>query len=154
MQAFNTAWGYLTIRVHAKFTLADFSTPPNLYVSNPITSGTFNAYSSVNATSSSSLYYMSQVSLTIPISQHQVPIISVINFNTKSFYYRQAQVNNKQVFYLLFKPLTNVNIGSIVYTIPSEFNYPGVFSFDNCLMIGRTTIPQTSCLLSRNQGQT
>ncbi|MFM7850541.1 MAG: hypothetical protein ACKO96_01175, partial [Flammeovirgaceae bacterium] len=122
--------------------------------STPITSGNFWAYSSVNATSSSSLYYMSQVSLTIPISQHQVPIISVINFNTKSFFYRQAQVNNKQVFYLLFKPIPNVDIGSIVYTIPSDFNYPGVFSFDNCLMVGRTTIPQTSCLLNRNQGQT
>lgn len=68
MATFNSAWGYLTIRVHAKFTLADFSTSPTLYVSTPITSGTFNAYSSVNASSSSSLYYMSQVSLTIPIS--------------------------------------------------------------------------------------
>jgi hypothetical protein len=55
---------------------------------------------------------------------------------------------------MLFKPLVNVNIGSIVFTIPSQFNYPGVFQFDNCLMIGRTTIPQPNCQLSRSQGQT
>jgi len=55
---------------------------------------------------------------------------------------------------MLFKPLVNVAIGSIVFTIPSQFNYPGVFQFDNCLMIGRTISPQSSCQLSRSQGQT
>jgi len=68
MNTFNTAWGLLFIRVHAKFTIADFSTPPTLYVSSPVTSGQFYVYSSVNATSSSSLYYQSQASLTISIS--------------------------------------------------------------------------------------
>jgi len=38
---------------------------------------------------------------------------------------------------MLFKPLVNLTIGSIVFTIPSQFNYPGVYQFDNCLMIGR-----------------
>lgn len=55
---------------------------------------------------------------------------------------------------MLFKPLVDVTFGSIVFTIPSEFNYPGVFQFDNCLMIGRTTIQQPDCQLSRSQGQT
>jgi hypothetical protein len=55
---------------------------------------------------------------------------------------------------MLFKPLVDIVIGSIVFTIPSQFNYPGVFQFDNCLMIGRTTIPQPNCQLSRSQGQT
>lgn len=154
MKTYDPSWALLNIRVHAKFTLADFPTPPTLYVTTPVTSGSFFAYSSVNATSSSSLYYMSQCSLTISISQNQVPIISVINFNTQSFADRVAKVNNKEVFYLLFKPLVNVNIGSVVFTIPSQFNYPGVFQFDNCLMIGRTTVGQSNCQLSRSQGQT
>lgn len=85
MSTFNSIWGQLSISVHAKFTLADFPTAPTLYVSLPVTSGSFYAYSSVNATSSSSLYYMSQCSVTISISQNQVPIISTINFNTQSF---------------------------------------------------------------------
>lgn len=55
---------------------------------------------------------------------------------------------------MLFKPLVNVNIGSIVFTIPSQFNYPSVFNFDNCLMVGRTTINQPNCVLSRSNGQT
>ena len=154
MTTYNSAWAYLSIRVHAKFTLADFAPAPTLYVTAPVTSGSFYAYSSTNATSSSSLYYMSQCSQTVSISQNQVPIISVINFNTQSFANRVARVNNKEIFYMLFKPLVNVNIGSIVFTIPSQFNYPGVFQFDNCLMIGRTTTPQGNCQLSRSQGQT
>jgi hypothetical protein len=155
MATYTTAWALLSIRVHAKFTLDVFpADTPTLYVTNPVTSGSFYAYSSMNTTSSNSIYYMSQCSLTISISQNQVPVISVINFNTQSFANRQAKVNNKEVFYMLFKPLVNVVIGSIVFTIPSQFNYPGVFQFDNCLQIGRTTIQQPSCQLSRSQGQT
>ena len=85
----------MSIRVHAKFRLADFPTTPVLYQTAPVTSGSFFFYSSVNSISSSSLYYMSQTSLTISIIQHQVPIISVINFNTQSFANRLARVNNK-----------------------------------------------------------
>jgi hypothetical protein len=134
---YDPAWGLMSILVHAKFTLADFSTPPTLYLTSAVPSGAFYAYSSVNASSSSSLYYMSKTSVTISISQNQVPIISTINFNQQSFADRSAKVGNKEVFYLLFKPIVNVVIGSIVFTIPSQFNYPGVFQFDNCQMIGR-----------------
>lgn len=95
MPTFNAAWGTMNILLRAKFTLADFPTAPTLYVSMPVASGLFYAYGSVNPTTSSSLYYMSQCSQTISISQHQVPIISVINFNTQSFANRQARVNNK-----------------------------------------------------------
>ena len=151
---FTTGWGALDIKVHAKFTLADFSTPPTLYVTTPVTSGNFEAYSSVNDSSSSDLYYMSQTAVNLQISQNQVPVISVINFNQKSFASREARVNNKVVFYLLFKPLANVNIGKIVFTIPTEFNYPGVFEFDNCLMIGRTQTPQTNCKQDRVNSET
>lgn len=154
MPSYSSSWGLMTIRLHAKFTLADFPTPPTLYQTLPVTSGNFYAYSSVNATSSSSYYYMSQTSVTVSISQNQVPVISVINFNTQSFADRLARVNNKEVFYMLFKPLVNAVIGSIVFTIPSQFNYPGVFQFDNCLMIGRLINPQFNCQLSRSQGQT
>ena len=152
MTTFDSNWGEMSIQVHAKFTLADFPSTPTLYVTAAITSAAFNVYSSVNATSPINLYYMSQASVTVPISQHQVPIISVINFNTQSFANRLARVNNKEVFYLLFKPLNAVTIGSVVFTIPSQFNYPGVFSLDDCRMIGRTTLQQTSCSLSRYQG--
>lgn len=55
---------------------------------------------------------------------------------------------------MLFKPLVNINIGSIVFTIPSQFGYPGVYQFDNCLMIGRSIISQPNCQLSRSGGQT
>lgn len=85
MPTFSNSWGLLNIRLHAKFTLADFSPSPSLYVTQPLTSGSFYAYSSVSATSSSSIYYMSQSSTTVSISQNQVPVISVINFNTQSF---------------------------------------------------------------------
>jgi hypothetical protein len=154
MNAYSASWATMSIRLHAKFTLIDFPTSPILYSTSPVTSGAFYVYSSMNATSSSELYYMSQCSVTVSISQNQVPIISVINFNTQSFANRLARVNNKQVFYLLFKPLVGVTMGSVVFTIPSEFNYPGVFSLDKCLMIGRTTETQSNCKLSRFQGQT
>lgn len=95
MKTFNPMWGTMSICLHAKFTLADFSTPPTLYVTTPVTSSPFYAYSSVSPTTSSSIYYMSTTSVTISISQNQVPIISTINFNTQSFANRQALVNSK-----------------------------------------------------------
>lgn len=95
MATYSLSWGLLNIRLHAKFTLADFPSAVVLYGTTPVTSGTFNFYSSVNSTSSSNFYYMSQTSLTISIIQHQVPVISVINFNTQSFANRLARVNNK-----------------------------------------------------------
>ena len=119
MTTFDPLWATMEIKSHAKFTLADFPTAPILYSSTPITSNPFYVYSSVNATHPSDYYYMSQASVTVSISQHQVPIISVVNFNTQSFANRLARVNNKEVFYLLFKPLNPVSIGKIVFTIPS-----------------------------------
>ena len=95
MLAYDNDWFNLTIRLHAKFTLADFPAAPTLYTSTAQTSTPFNVYTSVNESSSSDLYYMSQCSVTVSISQHQVPIISVINFNTESFANRLARVNNK-----------------------------------------------------------
>jgi hypothetical protein len=70
MSIYNPAWALSNIIVHARFTLADFTTAPTLYVTSPVTSGSFYAYSSVSPTSSSSIYYMSQCSLTISISQN------------------------------------------------------------------------------------
>ncbi len=61
----------------------------------PVTSGTFNAYGSVNKTSYDSKYYLSECFNTIQISQHQVPIISDITFDQQSFAYRVARVGNK-----------------------------------------------------------
>lgn len=89
-------WDDLTVKVHAKFTIAAFSAgQPILYTTTPVTSGTFNAYGSVSTTSDDSRYFLSECSNTIEISQHQVPIISDITFNQQSFAYRVARVGNK-----------------------------------------------------------
>ena len=95
MTTYNPTWGQMSIQLHAKFTLADFPTPPFLYSTAAVNSAPFTVYSSANATSPSSLYYMSQCSVTVSISQNQVPVISMINFNTQSFANRLARVNNK-----------------------------------------------------------
>ena len=82
--------------VHARFTLDDFlPNQPTLYVSGPTTSGFFEAYGSVSTSSDDPKYYLSKWSITIPISQHLVPIISDITFNQESFAYRTAKVGNK-----------------------------------------------------------
>lgn len=53
-------WDDLGVSVHAKFTIAAFSAgQPILYTTAPVTSGTFNAYGSVNSSSSDPRYYLS-----------------------------------------------------------------------------------------------
>ena len=99
-------------------------------------------------------YYLSETTQTIQISQHQVPIISDITFDEDSFAYRVARVNNKEVFYMLLKPRQNVEIAQMVFSIPIEFEYPGVFEHDNCFMIGREREDQTHCKQSRENGVT
>lgn len=84
----------------------------------PVTSGTFNAYGSVNVSSVDPKYYLSECSNTIQISQHQVPIISDITFNQQSFAYRVARVSNKEVFYMLLKPTVAIPITQMNFIIP------------------------------------
>jgi hypothetical protein len=151
---FVTSWHDYNILVNVKFTLIDFPTPPILYQSTPITSGTFNAYGSKSASTSSSNFYISQCSSTIPISQHQVPIISHVTFNTKSFYERGATVSTPEIFYLLLKPTSSELVHRIVFSIPREFSYPGVSNHDNCKMIGRSELGLASCQQTRQNGQT
>ena len=115
---YNALWDDYTIKVHAKFTIEDFPSDPTLYVTMPITSGTFHAYGSVNSSSVDQKYYLSECTQTIQISQHQVPIISDITFNDESFAYRVARVNNKEVFYLLLKPTVSDEIAEMVFSIP------------------------------------
>ncbi len=135
------SWASYTIKVHVKFTLTGFSAnQPVLYQTMPNNTGFFYAYGSVNTSSPISKYYLSQTSQLVSISQHQVPIISEITFNQKSFAYRVARVKNKEVFYLLLRPTVGLTpkIGQMVFKVPDEFDYPGVFSHDNCYMLGRT----------------
>ena len=123
----------------------------------PVTSGSFYVYGSVNTSSVDPKYYLSETSTTIQISQHQVPIISDITFNQDSFAHRVARVNNKEVFYLLLKPTpatAGQTIGELVFETPVEFDYPGIFSHDNCFMIGRSKEPQNTCKQSREGGKT
>lgn len=115
---FSTAWYDYSIVINAKFTIADYPTVPDLYVSQPVTSGVFYAYSSVSAVSSLRNFYLSQTSTTIQISQHQVPIISYVTFNTKSFYYRTATISSPEIFYLLLKPTSAALVAKIVFYIP------------------------------------
>lgn len=115
---FSSAWYDYSIVINAKFTIADYPTVPVLYTSQPITSGTFYAYSSVSAVSSLRNFYISECSTTIQISQHQVPIISYITFNTKSFYYRTATISSPEIFYLLLKPTSATLVSKIVFYIP------------------------------------
>jgi hypothetical protein len=148
----SSSWSTYTIKVHAKFTLTGFSAnQPVLYQTMPIDTGLFYAYGSVNTTSPISKYYLSQTSQLVSISQHQVPIISEITFNQKSFAYRVARVKNKEVFYLLLRPTVGLTaqIGQMVFKVPDEFDYPGVFSHDNCYMLGRTKENQPQCKQSR-----
>lgn len=56
---FSTAWYDYSIIINAKFTIADYPATPELYISQPITSGTFYAYSSVSAVSSLRNFYIS-----------------------------------------------------------------------------------------------
>jgi hypothetical protein len=151
---FNTLWYDYPIVINAKFTIADYPTPPILYTSNPITSGLFNAYASVSATSSLRNFYISQTSTTIQISQYQMPIISHVTFNTKSFYYRTATISSPEIFYLLLKPTSVTLVTQIVFYIPREFDYPGVSNHDNCQIIGRSTLMINSCVQTRLNGQT
>lgn len=54
------SWDDLTVKVHAKFTISPFDAgQPILYSTTPNTSGTFNAYGSVNTTSVDPKYYLS-----------------------------------------------------------------------------------------------
>lgn len=146
---FSTSWYDYPIIINAKFTLADFPTAPILYTSTPIISGTFYAYSSVSSTSSLRNFYISESTTTISISQHQVPIISHVTFNTKSFYYRTATINNQEMFYLLLKPTSTTPVTKIIFYIPREFDYPAVNNHDNCQMIGRSTLMISSCVQTR-----
>lgn len=67
-----------------------------------------------------------------------------------------ARVNNKEVFYLLLRPTVGLTpqIGQMVFKVPDEFDYPGVFSHDYCFMLGRTKEDQPLCKQSREGGQT
>ena len=41
-----------------------------------------------------------------------------------------------------------------MFETPVEFDYPGIFSHDNCFMIGRSKEPQNTCKQSREGGKT
>ena len=55
---------------------------------------------------------------------------------------------------MLLKPTVSDEISEIVFQIPVEFDYPGVFEHDNCFMIGRSKVDQDYCKQSRENGRT
>lgn len=68
------------LRVHCKFQLVDFTAAEKiLYVSGPVTSGTFNAYGSYSSAVNDYHFYITQASTTIAISERQVPQIGRID---------------------------------------------------------------------------
>jgi hypothetical protein len=153
--AFDIGYQELDITVNAKFMLADFPAGTDiLYVSPPVTSGLFYAYGSTSIVDSTSIYYISQASTTITISQYKVPIIGQITFNTKSFLDRRGYTNDNVIYYMLLKPTTTVPITKMLFYLPREFGYPPVDNHDNCQMITRQVTNLATCLESRDAGQT
>ncbi len=74
------------LTVNAKFKIKDFSVGQDiLYVSTPITSGTFNAYGSYSILADDYHFYITEAFNTINISQLQVPPIGEIEFVTESY---------------------------------------------------------------------
>ena len=72
--------------VHAKFFIKDFAPGDGiLYVSQPVLSGTFNAYGSYSAEDHDYPWYITEASTAINISEHRVPIIGDAHFNTESY---------------------------------------------------------------------
>jgi len=65
-----------------------------------------------------------------------------------------AKVNAKEIFYLLLKPTVTDPVTEIVFSIPQEFDYPGVFDHDNCYLLGRTKTLEGDCVQSRENGVT
>jgi hypothetical protein len=74
------------IIINCKFQIKDFSAGQSiLYVSAPVTSGTFNAYGSYSQNIDDFHYYITEASQTIAISQYQIPPIGDIGFTTESY---------------------------------------------------------------------
>lgn len=82
------------VTLWAKFWIQDFDIGDGiLYVSPPIVSNTFNAYGSYSVSDHSYPFYITEVEQTITISEHRVPIVGEIAFNTESYEERLAHVN-------------------------------------------------------------
>ena len=149
------------LTIHAKFWLVDF--PPGegiLYVSQPMTSGLFNAYGSFRADSFASQYRITRVTKTIQISQHKTPLISQVAFNTESFEERLASINDPTTFDILIDPYSDITnnatnkVDFIEVIIPEEFMYPNVLMHDMCQLIFRRVTDLTVCRQTRKDNQT
>ena len=87
------------ITVNAKFFINDFEPGDGiLYVSTAVVSNTFNAYGSHSTMDHLYPYYITEAFTSINISEHRVPIVGDINFNTESFVERRANINEKTNF--------------------------------------------------------
>jgi hypothetical protein len=82
------------ISVHAKFFIEDFGAGDGiLYASPAIMTDTFNAYGSYSVSDHGFEFYITEASTPIEISEHRVPIVGDIQFNTESFEERVPNVN-------------------------------------------------------------
>ncbi len=90
-----------------------------MYLSTPATSSTFNAYGSFSSDKNLFNYYITETSTTIQISEHRIPIIGDINFNTESYMERLANINEQAHFDLLIDPQTTDPISNIEIIIPT-----------------------------------
>jgi hypothetical protein len=135
------------ITVQCKFSIVDFSTGQDiLYVSTPVTSGTFNAYGSHSATGDDYHFYVTEAETAITISQLQVPPVAEVEMVSEDYMERAAAIYDKVGFDLMFDPATDETIGIIELEVPDGFGYPPVASHDACSMVSWGTQPIQSCL--------
>ena len=123
-------------------------------MSPPVLSNTFNAYGSYSTDNHLYPFYITEASTTITISEHRVPIVGDINFNTESFIERRANINEKTNFELLIDPKTTEPIKRIEMIIPEEFGYPPVGVHDSCQLITTLTTDLPNCYEIRKNNKT
>lgn len=90
------------------------------------------------------------------------PDLSLLEFNTLSFYDRKARIGDQVEFYMLLKPKTPVDTGKdpdqfvnrMVFRVPEEFSYPAIKAFDSCQLIGSISDRADECALNRVNRQT
>ena len=85
----------------------------------PVISGTFNAYGSHSVTNHTYPWYITEAETTITISEHRVPIIGNAHFNTESYTERLANINEQTNFELLIDPITEETITRMEVILPT-----------------------------------
>ncbi|KRW99610.1 hypothetical protein PPERSA_03411 [Pseudocohnilembus persalinus] len=122
-------------------------------------SGNFAIYAMKDTDFTTPSYYRSVAMGTVQIDVSAIdqPDLSIVDFNTLSFYDRKARLGDQIEYYMLLEPKTDPSdyiIDKLVFRLPEEYDYPALATIDNCKMIGKTSVDVTDCSLDRIDGQT